>query len=558
MQIVHGYRDDNGKAKTKIIKNIGYLDKVKEQYADPEAHFKEVARQMEIERRESSQIILKIDKNAKISRNENNRKNFGYVVFSRIYHELELDRFCKNLQRHAKYEYNLNSILKLLVYSRLLFPCSKKKATEIKGYFFDKFDFDLDDVYDALTHFDRHSGSFQKHIHEHICKKYGRDTSLVYYDVTNYYFETDTQDGFRMRGYSKEHRRDPIVQMGLAMDKKNIPITYKLFEGNTHDSQTMIPALAEVKREYGVERIIVVADKGLNSGDNIAFNTILDNGYIFSQSVRGASEEFKKYVLDNNGYVQIGDDYKKKSRILPVKINVTVSGSGKNKRTKKIEVDQKQVVFYSKKYADRAKRQREEILSKAADMISNPSKYNKATSYGAASYIANIEFDKSTGEVLKTEKKLFIDMEKVKEEERLDGFYSIVTSELDETDERIIEMYRGLWRIEETFKITKSVLAARPVYLSRKDHINAHFLICFIALTLLRIIEQRLSNKYPAHAILDSIRNAECSHLDSNFWLFDYANEITDSLNIEFNLNFGKKLLELSEIKNIFSQSKIT
>ena len=262
-------------------------------------------------------------------------------------------------------------------------------------------------------------------------------------------------------------------------------------------------------------------------------------------------------MLDDEGYTWIGNDYKRKSSVVPTEINVTVGKykNGKNKK-KKVQIDQKQVIFYSRKYAERAKKQREAIIAKAVDLIANPSKYQKATSYGAAAYVANIEFDKNTGEILDTGKKLFLDEEKIKQDELLDGYYAIVTSELDESDDRIIELYRGLWKIEESFKITKSNLDARPVYLTRKDHINAHFFICFIALVVARIVEVRLNNKYSIDKILDTLRLVACSHVDANHYLFDYADEVTDNINDVFGLNIGQKVMTLGEIKKIFGNVK--
>lgn len=555
LQIVHGYRDPQGKSKTKVHQSIGYLDMLEKEYDDPIAHFENLAKKMDAERQENKYINIKIKEDEMIDRNNINRKNYGHIVFSKVYHELQLDRFFNNKQRHEKFEFDSNSIMKVMVFARLLYPCSKKKTVEIKDYFFDKTDFTLDDVYDSLTHFSKHSKEAQQFMHERITEQYGRDTSLLYYDVTNYYFETDKQDGFRMNGYSKEHRRDPIVQMGLAMDKIGIPLTYQLFNGNTHDSQTLMPVLANIKKEYGTDRIIVVADKGLNSGDNIAFNTVLGDGYVYSQSVRGASDLFKAYVLDDKGYVVIGDDYKRKSRIIPVEINVSV-GKGEKRRKKKVLLDQKQVVFYSKKYAERAKNQRNEMVAKALDLINNPSKYRKATAYGAASYVGNLEFDKKTGEILETGNKRYLDMDKIHEEEKLDGYYAIITSELDESDDRIIEIYRGLWRIEESFKITKSLLDARPVYVYTKEHINSHFLICFIALVIARLVEVRLKNKYPIERIISTLRSVACSHLDANHYLFDYADDITDDLDAEFKVGFGKKVMALGEIKKYFGMVK--
>jgi len=557
LQIVHNYRDQQGKTKRKVIQSLGYLDDLQKKYDYPIEHFTQIAKKMEFERLDNKQITITIDSNSKVDRNSQNRKNFGHVVFSKVYHELQLDRFFNNKQRHENFKFNSNSIMKVLLYSRLLYPCSKKATVEIKDRFFDKSDFTLDDVYDCLTHFNKIEKEAQQFIHEQVVEQYERNTDLIYYDVTNYYFEIDKQDDFRKKGFSKEHLPNPIVQMGLAVDKQGIPISYRLFEGNTHDSQTLLPVLKDIKKQYQAEKIIVVADKGLNSGDNIAFNTILGDGYVYSKSVRGASEEFISYVLDDNGYTWIGKEYKRKSRVIPTEINVTVGkySNGKNKK-KKIQIDQKQVVFYSKKYADRFKKQREATISKAMDLIANPSKYDKSTSYGAASYVVNIEFDKETGEVLDKGKKLFLDEEKIKQDEKLDGYYAIVTSELDESDDHIIEIYRGLWKIEESFKITKSNLDARPVYLTRRDHINAHFLICFIALIIARIVEIRLKNKYSIEKILDSLRLVSCSHIDANHYLFDYADVVTDDINEVFDLNIGQKIMTLGEIKKIFGMVK--
>ena len=557
LQIVHSYRDKQGKTKRKVIQSLGYLDEFEKTYDDPIAHFTQVAKQMESERIQNKQINITLDADSKVDRNSENRKNFGHVVFSKIYHELQLDRFFNNKQRHENFKFNSNNIMKVLLFARLLYPCSKKATIEIKDRFFDKADFSLDDVYDCLTHFNKIEKEAQAFIHEQIVEQYARKTDLIYYDVTNYYFEIDQPGDFRKKGPSKEHLPNPIVQMGLAVDKQGIPISYRLFEGNTHDFQTLMPVLKDIKKQFQTDRIIVVADKGLNSGDNIAFNTALGDGYVYSQNVRGASEEFKSYVLNYEGYTWIGKDYKKKSRVILVDIDVTVGkyANGKNKK-KKVKIDQKQVIFYSRKYAERSKRQREAIISKAVDLIANPSKYQKATSYGAAEYVKNLEFDKNTGEILDTGKKLFLDKERIKQEEQIDGYYAIISSELDEADDSIIEIYQGLWQIEESLKITKSNLDARSVYLTRKDHINAHFLICFIALVIARIVEIRLKNKYSIEKILNSLCSVSCSHIDSNYYLFDYADEVTDDINDIFNLNIGQKIMTLGEIKKTFGMVK--
>ncbi len=557
LSIVQGYRSKEGKSKQKTIQKVGYLDELKKEYDDPIAHFTAVAAAMDKERQAAKSVTITIDMTDQIDRNNANRKNYGYIIFSKIYHELEIDIFLKNARRHENFIFNTDAIMRLLVYTRLLYPNSKRASVLNKKYFFDNFKFSLDDVYDALTHFDRVSGALQQHLHEMVTAHYGRDTDIVYYDVTNYYFEIDRQDDLRRKGPSKEHRKDPIVQMGLLLDRLGLPISYKLFPGNTHDSQTLMPVLTEVKKKFGVRRIITVADKGLNSGDNIAYSTVLGDGYIYSKSVRGASEDFKQWVLDETGYRQLTDNYKLKSKLVPdAEINVTVKQVGKKKIKRKETVEQKWIVFYSEKYAARAKHKREEAIAKAVRMIKNPAKYRRTFDYGAAGYIKNLKIDKETGEIMNTEDDLVLDIRKIEDEEKYDGYYAIVTSELDDADEHIIEMYRGLWRIEESFKVTKSVLGTRPVYLRTNEHINAHFLICFIALLVARIVEMRLGGKYTISKITDTLQNVACSHLEQNLWLFDFADEVTDECNAVFGTDFGRKAMTLQEIKKNFGKTK--
>jgi transposase len=311
-----------------------------------------------------------------------------------------------------------------------------------------------------------------------------------------------------------------------------------------------MPVLTQVKKDYGIKRIIVVADKGLNSGDNIAYNTILGDGYVYSKSIRGADAEFQKWVLDEVGYRHISGEYKIKSKVVSdAVINITVGQVGKQRIKKKEAVEQKWVVFYSAKYAERAKCKREESIAKALEMINHPAKYRRSFDYGAAGYIKNIKIDKTTGEITNIAESLFLDEDKIREEEKYDGYYAIVTSELDDTDEHIIEVYRGLWRIEESFKVTKSVLEARPVYLRTKAHINAHFLICFMALLIGRIVENKLGGKYTIAKIAETLRRVAASNITQNIWLFDYADEITDAMNDVFGTDFGRKNMTLQEIK---------
>ncbi|MDD2482213.1 MAG: IS1634 family transposase [Lutispora sp.] len=563
--IAEKYRNPKTKISTdRTIKSLGYLDELEKEYDDPIAHFKEVARNMTEEKESEKKMTLSINMDDKLSVNTDGRKNFGYTAILKIYHELGLDRFLKNKSRHKSFEYNTNSIMILLIISRLLSPGSKKKAFEEKSRYFERFSFSLMHIYRSLSHFSDIAIELQRHMNSQISERYGRNTDIIYYDVTNYYFEIDKGDGFRKLGLSKEKRRDPIVQMGLAMDADGIPLHYRLYPGNTVDKETFRPIIGEIRRNYDTGKVIVVADMGIITGDNIYYLLGNEkgknmNGYVFSFSVRGGTDDFKEYVLSNNDYVDkdgkaAGEDvdFKVKHRVIARDINVTLQSGRKVKKT----IYEKQVIFWGKKYALKAKGDREEVLKKAYDLVSNPKKYTKATSYGAAKYVKNLEFDKKTGEYTETKGKPVFDRNRVAEEEKYDGYYAIVTSELDMSCDKIINTYRGLWEIEETFKITKGALETRPVFVTLEDHINAHFLTCFIALTILRIIQKKTNKLYSAERIIDCLNRICCSNEYDNIYLFDYRSEVSDAIGEALDIDFTSKRLRLGDIKNILGEVK--
>lgn len=565
LTIEKAYRDKaTGKSKAKTIQSLGYLDELEKKYDDPVAHFKEVARKMTEAENSDKKLTLAINMDEKLSVGTDNRKNFGYAAILKIYHELAMDAFFKNKSRHENFDYNTNSIMIMLVVSRLLSPGSKKKAFGEKERYFERFNFSLADVYRSLSHFSKIATEFQRYLSSQISAKYGRNTKTIYYDVTNFYFEIDEADEFRKSGLSKEKRRDPIVQMGLAMDADGIPLHYELFPGNTVDKETFRPVIGEVRRNYDTGRIIVVADMGIITGDNIFYLQGKEkgknfNGYVFSFSVRGGTEAFKEFVLSAEDYVGKNSkpadetsDFKIKSRRIARDINVTLPSGKKVKKT----VYEKQVVFWGRKYALKAQAEREEVLKKAHDLATNPQKYTKATSYGAAKYVKNLKFDEKTGEILEVKEHLVLDSAKVAEEEKYDGYYAIVTSEMDMSDTEVIETYRGLWEIEETFRVTKGVLETRPVYVSLKDHINAHFLTCFIALTIMRIIQKKTGKLYSAEKIVECLNKISCSNEQENIYLFDYRSELSDAIGKALGIDFTNKRLRLGDIKKILGQAK--
>ena len=591
LSFVQGYRDEFGKVKQKTIQKLGYLDDLKKQFDDPIAHFKEEAKK--ISNSLLNEYTIKDLQTKKIDYNSKT-KNLGYSILKKVYKELGIQELLDDYQKKLKIDYSLNDILSLLVFMRIISPGSKKKAYEEKETLFENYNFSLDDIYRSLTNINPLKEDIEKIIWNNTKDKYNRDTSNCYYDCTNYYFEIEYNDddifeydkdgkvktdkdgipiikqkGIRKKGPEKNKRPDPIVEMGLLMDSSDIPLAYDLFPGNESEKNSLIPILNRTKRNFELGRTIIVADRGLNTSDNVIQiagltleQSLKKNGYVYGQSVRGADEEFKNWVLKQDDYVtdNIKDDngkeiiFKHKSRIYPKKMYVTRNDKKKTKsgydKKEIILVDQKQMVYYSQKYADKQKRDREMIIAKANDLISHPEKYSRATAYGVAGYVNNLKFVKSTGEIADISK-LQLNQERILEEEKYDGYYSIVTSEEKLSDIEIRNIYRGLSKIEETFKVSKSGLEFRPVWVSRNDHIQAHFLTCFISLVIIRLIEKQLNNKYSFNQIIESIRNYNSVNVDHDIYLQSFKNEIIEAFEQTYNIDLSKKFKTLSEIKKI-------
>ena len=576
LSIVDGYRVD-GKVKQKVYKKIGYLEDLEKQFDDPISHFK---KEVEILKK---QFISKITTTFDINQDntfEDDTFNIGYAYLKAIFKELDINSVLKNKQYSSNIKYSLSRACELLTYSRILDPGSIKYTYEHKNQFFEPFDLSLDDLYRCLNPLLDCKEDIFKTIWKNTKEEYHRDASTSYYDCTNYYFEIEYDDediknedgeiikkGLRKRGPEKNHRPDPIVEMGLLLDKQGFPISYNLFSGNTSEKETLIPEIHNIKRIHNIDKVIVVADRGLNCSDNMIKMAGIDldkenrDGYVYGQSVRGADQEFKNWILSGDYKIdKIIDDegneiiFKHKSRIYPKKMYITRDDKGLtksgNKKKQSITVDQKQMVYYSQKYADKQKRDRQMVIEKAKDLIKNPGAYTRATSYGAAGYINNIKFDKETG-VVSNGSELSLNIEKITEDEKLDGYYSIVTSEENLSDLELRNIYKGLSKIEETFKITKSEFNARPINVRLEDHIEAHFLICFIALVIIRILQDKINNKYTIKNLLENMKNFKCTHETGNLYKFiGYKPEI-QYLNRKFGLNMDKKYDTRENIKKI-------
>lgn len=576
----------NKKTTSRLIENLGRLDELEKIYPDPIAHFKKIATERSSEKKQQKSVSISIDTSTKLVKGEDNLKNVGYAIIKQLYRDLELDKFWNQKSNGRHFKFNLDDIFRLLVFSRVLYPDSKKGTYDNRKIFFESFDdFSLDDVYAALDIFAENQEALQKWIYDHSESICPRDLSLSYFDCTNYYFDIGRSDmdlldddgnpidkngnptdaKYRKRGPEKNHRPDPIVEMGLLMDKNGIPIAYDLFPGNESEKVHMRPIINRVKRDISDARIIFVADRGLNTSDNIYYlngdnkgDYNQRDGYVYGQSIRGADMEFKAWVL-KKGYstTTLIDDsgseikFIHKSRIHPkeLHVNLTIPGS-KKKKKKSIKVDQKQMVYYSEKYAKKQRLDRQVMIERAKDLIKHPKKYDKITSAGSAAYVLNIAFDKTTGEVVEGNA-LSLNLDKITEESKYDGYYSIITSELEMTDIMMRDVYRGLARIEDTFKISKTEFEARPVHVWTNDHIDAHFSTCFVALVLIRLLQATLGNTYPVGQLLDSLRKYNCTKLDLNTYQFLYYDEILATCEKTFGIELNNKYRSQLQVRRM-------
>lgn len=594
LSFVQGYRDEFGKVKQKTVENIGFLDELSKSYNNPIEYFKNLAKEKNNE--QIKEYTIKNLKSKTIDDNSH-QKNLGYVILKKVYNELGISSILNKKQSSLNIKYSLEEIMKLLVFSRILFPASKNETYNNRDIFFDKFDFSLKDLYRSLDLFESMKDDIIKSIWNNTKDSYNRDTSITYYDTTNYYFEISYNDedlidengnvlekGSRKKGPSKEHRKTPIIGMGLLMDKNAIPLSYDLFPGNESEKLMMRPTLKKTKSKFGINRTIIVADRGQNTSDNTVFiagknddDHINHDGYVYGQSIIGADKEFKTWALDQSEFINdyvYGDDgnlitykaavkdengnilryedkpviFKHKSRVYAKKVKIKKD----NKRKVVYQIYQKQMIYYSKKYADRQKHERELAIKKAKDLINNPGKYTQATSYGCTKYINNIRFNEETGEVPEG-LELSLKLDKIKEEEKYDGYYSIVTSEKNLSDKEIRDIYKGLWKIEESFKITKSDLETRPVFVWTKEHIEAHFLTCFISLVILRLIESKTNRKFSTKSIINSLKQYTSNNLEHDIYLQNFTNDIIKDLSKIYNVDLSRKYLTLSEIKKILN-----
>lgn len=554
----------DGKRSSEVVERLGTDREIMETYGcdDPEAWAQARVDELNAAEKEKvTRILVPLDTNKQIPVDQRNTYNVGYLFLQQIYYDLGLPNICARITKRHSFEYDLDSILSRLVYGRILYPSSKRSCFEQSASLMEPADFDLHQIYRALSVLAEESDEIQADLYKNSKRLTKRQTGILYYDCTNYFFETETADGLRQYGVSKEHRPSPIVQMGMFMDKTGMPLAFCVNPGNTNEQTTLTPLERKIMKDFELSEFVVCTDAGLSSADNRMFNNFGSRSFITTQSIKKLPSGQKEWCLQTDGW-RLPNDSKEYdiSKIEDTEENrsktfykqLFIEGYDEKRE---IDFDQTLIVTYSLKYRNYQRAIREEQLTRAVKAAArgkagaekhNPNDYRR--------FIRKTSVT-SDGEI--AEKQVYgIDQDAIEKEAAYDGFYAVMTN-LDDNIEDIIAVNHGRWKIEESFRIMKSEFEARPVYLSRDDRIRAHFLTCFISLMIYRILEKKLDKKYTCDQIIKTLRSMNMARIGDEGYIPAYTRTpLTDDLHKEAGFRTDYELIRKRKMKGICRQSK--
>ena len=547
--LVESYRIKN-KTHTRTLESYGRLDLLEENEPGVYERLRKEAQEGLIGRIIPKRLEVSYDSEKEISYNI---EQYGWKLFESIFDMLDVKEAFRDTFDDSDKVSELLDVLKLLTYQRVLKPGSKLYTQRSQNNLFGSWHINENKMYRSLKDLFLAKENIQVRAHEGIKTHIGRQATLVFYDVTNYYFDIDSNDpdtvdeetgeikeGFRKKGPCKAKSGNPIVQLGLFMDTLGIPITYKLFKGNTVDVKTYIPAIEQVKKQFGLERIIVVADKAMNSKTNVGLTFENKDGWIFSQKhrgKRGASKVIQDFILDSQDWVfNEKETFAKKSMI------------HKRKLENGIEVSEKIVVTWNKKYAIREKIRRDGALDYARKLTS-PELFRQTAKKGGKKYLEIMYKDKETNELKPFNPLITINQDQVDFDEQFDGVNVLVTSEIHMNDDDIIKHYGSLYKIEDCFRVTKTEFNAKPVYVRLEEHIEAHFLTCFLSLIIIRVLQHKTNWKFSARKLIEAINSARAIELVKGFYKVT-ANEDLKELFKMLNIDFNKEIVRHEDLKD--------
>ena len=557
--ISKGYVNDKGVSTSVIIRKLGTLKDLLPEHGptrdDVMVWAKEQARIETLKykrEKEEKQIKLTFHADRPMDYDKQVFYRGGYLFLQSIYYQLQINKICRKLKQKHKFKYDINAILSDLIYARILEPCSKRSSYKAASEFLEKPSYKLHDVYRALDVLGAECDLIQAELYKNSHFLGARNDKVLYYDCSNYYFEIEQEDGNKKYGKSKEHRPNPIIQMGLFMDGDGIPLAFSTFAGNANEQTSLKPLEKKILGEFGCQKFIYCSDAGLGSESIREYNHMGERAYIVTQSIKKLKKEEKEWALDPQGFKKVSDD-------TPVDITKLDSSDkglyykDEPYTTKKLH--QRLIITYSPKYAAYQRTIRDKQVERAQKMLdSGNTKKNRKNPNDPARFI---EKTAVTPEGEAADIKYSLDENKITEETLYDGLYAVCTDLLDDNVADILKVSEGRWQIEECFRIMKTDFSARPVYLQDENRIQAHFLICFLALTIYRFLEKKMDLKYTCEELLETLKAINFAEIQEQGYIPLYKREaITDDLHEACGFRTDYQFITKSKMRTIQKKSK--
>ena len=558
--ITQSYTNSQGKSTSKTIRKLGTLAELsKRLHTDRDGVLAWANEQARLEtaryksEKEDALVMVPFHSNKLMDYHKQKLFTGGYLFLQSVYYGLKMDSICRKIKSRYKFEYDLNAILSDLIYTRVLVPSSKSSSFRTAKQFLEPPTYRLHDVYRALSVLAREMDFIQAEVYKNSFFLGSRNDQILYYDCTNYYFEIEQEDGDKKYGKSKEHRPNPIIQMGLFTDGDGLPLAFSLFPGNQNEQKSLKPLETKILQQFGCEKFIYCSDAGLASEDNRAFNHMGQRSFIVTQSIKKLPAEDRTWALDRNGFKRLSDD---------VSMDITkLSEDDKDQlyykdepfTTKKLH--QRLIITYSPKYASYQKAVRAEQIARAEKMVANGTlKKQRKNPNDPARFVNKIA---ATEEGEKAKIHYYLDLDKIAEEEKYDGLYAVCTDLLDDDVADILKVSEGRWQIEDCFRTMKTDFEARPVYLNREDRIKAHFLTCFLSLLHFRLLKRSLKDAYTTEQLLQTLRNIKFADIEEQGFIPVYERQkITDDLHETCGFRTDYQFITKRKMKGIQKKSK--
>ena len=561
--INYAYIDKNGKSTSKIFKKLGTLNELKEKLGtDDRDEVMKWAREQariatEQHKAESETVLVPLSPKSLINLNERRSFNCGYLFLQKICSDLRIDNICRNIKGRHKFKYDIQAIITDLVYARILNPSSKKSSYSYCQSLLEMPKYSLDNVYDALQILADESDYIQCDLYRNSNFLHTRNKSVLYYDCTNFFFEIEQEDELRKYGKSKEHRPSPIVELGLFMDADGFPLAFDIYPGNQNEQITLKPLEQKVIRDFECSKFIFCSDSGLGSKSNRQFNDLGDRSYVITQSLKKMKTEDRDIALNPAQYRKLGCD--KFINLSELDLNdpeVFNTVYYKEIPVTNGSLEETVIVTFSPKYRDYQRKIREGQIERARKMITSDGKIkkNRKNPNDPSRFIETVHVT-SDAEVAENIVAT-LNTEAIAEEEKYDGFYAVIT-DIEDDPAQIIAINKRRWQIEECFRIMKTEFRSRPVYVSTEKAIKAHFLTCFIALLVYRILENQLNNKYTVTEIVNTLSEMTLTDIGEMGYIPSYTRtELTDALHENAGFRTDTQIVKKSKLRSIIKSTK--